>query len=95
MGRQIRTPPHRRASSAGLPPAGEQQEGRFVGGVGDEAYAKEVTSQLDSSKILRTFFVGSGRQASPLPVALSCHLQLDICSHSAFCFFHAPVVQLT
>lgn len=66
-----------------------------MGGVGDEAYAKEVTSQLDSSKILRTFFVGSGRQASPLPVALSCHLQLDICSHSAFCFFHAPVVQLT
>ncbi len=65
MGRQIRTPPHRRISSAGLPPIGEQQEGCFVGGVGDKAYAEEVTSQLDSSKILRTFFVGSGRQASP------------------------------
>ena len=43
-----------------------------MGGVGDEAYAKEVTSQLDSSKILRTFFVGSGRRASPF--LYHCHV---------------------
>ena len=41
----------------------EQQEGRFLGGVGDEAYGRETTNQLDSSNLWRTFFVGSGRQA--------------------------------
>ncbi len=42
-----------------------QQEGRFLGGVGDEAYGKETTNQLDSSNLWRTFFVGNARQAPP------------------------------
>ncbi|BDA46815.1 hypothetical protein COCOBI_09-2680 [Coccomyxa sp. Obi] len=64
VGSRVRTPLHGRLpedpqSGASMPTSSSTQV--YQGGVGDYAYAQEVAKQLNSSRILQTFFASNGR----------------------------------